>query len=273
MKDGNDSQTAIKWVVFLSFMGLWAGGASATEFSALEKQLARIRFSERGKDVNLPTFEARCLELLVDHNSPSEKGKIYATMTLMYAEKGFISAQDPRVAKTIRYARKSLEQPLDVLAGCEMYSRWAGGLIAQSRNYSESHFSEQRSKTIQVCLKGLKLALDNGAPAERPQPPEPVFRLHMSMDTEGYEPLKAEREQRVQAWEEYELLSDLFLVRWSLERNCVTLYTRRPYNTEEFVQQASKLLGDYDDAVAAVLAEIEKGIAFNRSLLAPPTRN
>jgi len=69
----------------------------------LKQQLATIRFNNTGEGTDWEKLETECLALIEDYNSPPDKGKIYATIALIYAEKGYSSSEDLRIPKTIEY--------------------------------------------------------------------------------------------------------------------------------------------------------------------------
>jgi len=252
----------------ISLLVVCSTTSSGGQSTPLDADLARIRHSDRWRGVDLPELEARCLKLIADHNSPREKGKIHATIALIYSEGGYKSSEDPRLPKTAAYARKALEYPLDVLTACQMYGSWVDSVSIPSRKYEREQFARMRQNAIVLCLKGLKLALDSGAPKERRPLPD-VPRLHISPEHPQYSQMMEDRRQRVAAREKAESENALYVQRWALSRRCITLYSRAPYDVEQFRSEGRKVLAGYDRVVAEIAVEIEKGIAFDKSIHSP----
>lgn len=238
---------------------------SAREQSKLETDLARMRHVDRARSTDLSELETRCLKLIADHNSPVEKGKIYATIAAIYSDGGYRSSDEARIAKTVEYAKRALEYPVDVLTACDMYGRWVGAVTVQSRKYENAQFAQTRRDALATGLKGLKLALDHGAPGT-PQPIPAVARLDVGPESPAYKRMMEERKQQVAAAEKAEFENELYRQRWTLTRLLVTLYSRAPYDVEQFKSEAQKALVGKPEVVGEIAAEIEKAITFDRSI-------
>jgi len=233
-----------------------------------EKQLLRIR----NKSVSTDTLEERalweenCLELIKDHNSPAEKGIIYATVTLLYARSGLTlpNQKETRFAKTFQYGKKAIEHPIpDVLISCEVHGRLAGAMFVKAREGPQERFAESRREAIVICLKGLKLALDNKAPKERPDPPPPMFVPHMITPNKGakYQEAMAKYKKQLAQWKKFRHLSRLHNQRSTLTHRSVIMYSVKQYDTEELREYATQILGGYEDVVNDLVGQVQKRIS------------
>ena len=225
----------------------------------LSQCLAAIRSQNKGKETNWAKLEAECLKLVKDHNSPEEKGKIYATIALIYAEKGYTSREDVRIPKALEYCKKALQHPLEATTACEMYGRWAGSLMVTYWSYPEQEFIKVRQEAIVPCLTGLKLALDNKAP-KKWQPPPAVGKYNISPNDPEYQRLMEKYKEEIATREKIMLQNKLYLQRKALTQRCVSLYSNKPYNTEQLKNLSEKILGNYKDDVNELIAQVEEEI-------------
>jgi len=187
----------------------------------------------KGEGTDWAKLEAECLKLVKDHNSPGESGKIYATIALIYSEKGYSSSEDLRIPKALKYCKKALEYPLEVTTACRMYGRWADSLMVTYWSYPEEEFVKRRREAIVLCLTGLKLALDNKAPKEYPKAP-PVGKYHIHPEKGPiYEEAVRKHKQQLAARKKWELENKLYFQRKALTHRCVSLYSHKPYDTDE----------------------------------------
>ena len=228
----------------------------------LKQQLARIRSKNRGKGTNWEKLETECLALIKDYNSPPDKGRIYATIARIYAEKGYSSSsEDVRIPNAIKYSKKALQHPLEEITACEMYGRWAGALIVKYSKSAESEFVKRRREAIIPCLTGLKLALDNKAPKKRKKvPPVDMLSFHGPKTHPIYQKLLKEHNEQLAKRRKAMLLNELYFQRWALTRICATLYSRKPYNMDELKSYADKALKNYKEDVNDLIAEVQAEI-------------
>lgn len=236
-------------------------GSSMKVDEQLNQRLATIHVKNKGEGTDWAKLEAECLKLVKDHNSPGESGKIYATIALIYSEKGYSSSEDLRIPKALKYCKKALEYPLEVTTACRMYGRWADSLMVTYWSYPEEEFVKRRREAIVLCLTGLKLALDNKAPKEYPKAP-PVGKYHIHPEKGPiYEEAVRKHKQQLAARKKWELENKLYFQRKALTHRCVSLYSHKPYDTDELKCLANVILIKYDDVVQELLAEVEGEIA------------
>jgi len=232
-----------------------------------KKQLQKIRGKSimKGSLKNLETLEVQCLKLIKDHNSPTEKGMIYATVALVYSGKGYRLSNEgeTKLAKTLEYGKKAIEHPIpDVLINCRVHGELTGAMFIKARRGPKNKFAEARRAAIVPCLKGLKLALDNKAPKKRPDLPPPMLVPHILTPHKGpaYEKAMEKYAKQLAEWKRYKYLCKLQLERWALAKQCKTIYSEEPYDTQEFRKYAQKILVGYEEAVNDLIGQIEKRI-------------
>jgi len=260
-----------RYIKFVLLTGIFAYLVfiSSSEASSIEsqerlkQQLARIRSKNIGRGTNWEKLETECLALIKDNNSPPNKGRIYATIALIYAEKGYSSSsEDVRIPKAIKYCKKALQHPLEATTACEMYGRWAGALMVKYFNSAGSEFVKRRREAIIPCLTGLKLALDNKAPKKRQKlPPVNMLSFHGRKNHPIYKKLFKEHKEQLAKRRKAELQNELYWQRWALTRRCATLYSRKPYNMDELKSYADKALKKYKEDVNDLIAEVQAEIA------------
>jgi len=193
----------------------------------------------------------------VDHNAPLDKGKIYATMAFIYSDRGYGPDDDPYVAaQTFRYSVKALEYPLDPLTACYMHARASDALVAQARNDPNKTFVEVREQAADLCLKGLKLALDNNAPKEYPPSPGPAASIDLARDI-PLETVMQLHKRRIEAHDKWLYETEFSGLRQGLFRRCLSLYAHGPYDREMFWNKALKILKGHEQTAAELIAALE----------------
>ncbi len=235
---------------------------SPRDATPLDINLIRITNQDKGRGTDVQKLEDNCLELLKDHNSPEDKGKIYAKIAFMYSSHGYSSPNDIRIAKTAEYCRKAIECPLDVITTCETYSNLCGSQISPYRDSPQPEFAKARKEAIVTCLTGLKLALDNNAPKELKQqvhrppivanftgnPNDPHYKEMLKEVTKYNEELMAEHKKE-------KLEEQLYIIRRAGIESCAGLYSyKSPYDTNELENYAREILKGHDDAVDEIMA-------------------
>jgi hypothetical protein len=248
--------------------------ASGDTNENFKKQLLRIRSKgiEASTLKDSEALEAHALDLLKDHNTPTEKGMIHAAICLGYSAKGYSSSNERgvRLGKTIEYGKKALQNPLpDVQLSCRVHGSVAGAMFIKAREGPPERFAEGRREAIVTCLKGLKVALDNKAPRERPDFPPPMFVPHIITPNKGpkYQEAMAKYRKQLAEWERFRYLCKLYNERHALTSQCVTFYSEKPYDTEELREYAQKILAGYEDVVNDVVGQLEKRISTRKRRL------
>jgi hypothetical protein len=236
---------------------------SPRDATPLDINLVRIVNQDKGKGTDIQKLEENCLELLKEHNSPEDKGKIYTNIAFMYSSRGYSSPNDIRIAKTAEYCSKALEYPLDFITTCEMYLSLSGSQITPYRDSPQAEFAKARKESIVTCLKGLKLVLDNNAPKEwkeqqvhRPPivlthdgpPNDPSYKKRLKEVTKYNEELIEENKKE-------KLEQRLYILRRAGIESCAGLYSyKSPYDTNELEKYAREILKGHDDTVDEIMA-------------------
>ena len=250
-------------LILLPGLGRVAFGDLNEEF---RKQLLRIRSKgiEASTLKDYEALEAQALSLLEDHNTPTEKGMIYATICWAYSAAGYGRSDEgeAKLSKTIKYGKQAIEHPIpDVLVSCRVHGNLAGAMFVKARNGPQERFADARREAIAPCLKGLKIALDNKAPKERPKPPPPIFVPHsITPNKESRKKELAEYERQLAEWKEFRHFYALQVERHALAAQCITFYSQEPYDTQEFQEHAQKILVGHDEAINDLIVQIEKRI-------------
>lgn len=268
-----DKRILLVGICVVAIVCVASGGAATDPNGVLRKSLMEIRAGGRTIAENPAALESRALQLIKDHNTPSEKGMIYATIASVYSDRGFGPGDEgkTRASKTVEYARKALENPLGVLTACRMYGRLTDGLNAASRGQvPNDRWPEARREAIVPCLKGLKLALDNKVPKERPTPP-PRVPLPNILGGGGRagEEKRRKYEEYLTAYRGYRYLDELYEERWALTQQCAGLYSSEPYDVEEFRSYAQKILVGHDEEVTELVQFVQGRIDALRGPAAP----
>lgn len=236
--------------------GLLMKNVSNAAEEELSQHLAKICSQERGEGTDWGKLEQECLKLLEEYDLPEDKGNIYATIALIYSKSGF-SRKDIQVPKTIEYCKKALQYPLEVVTECNVYSEWVDALIAKS-NLAGERFVGERQEIVILCLKGLKLALDNKAPKDR-QPPPAVGRYTITPDDSDYQKYMEKYKEGLAARKKWDFENKLYRQRKALTGRIVLLYSFPPYATDELSYFAEQFLKSNNDVIKELIAEVNRG--------------
>ena len=130
----------------------------------LNADLARFDALRAGEDTPFDKAEALAASLLEQYKSDLEHGRIYAALTHLYGQSG----SEP---KTIDWARKTLEYPIDPRVRLRMYEYWGDAAFLKD-------FRELRAGSPAACrgialpyLLGLRQAMRYNLPEETPDLP------------------------------------------------------------------------------------------------------
>ena len=248
------------------------GMAQTDPNEGVSKRLLEIRAGGRGGTEAPSVLEEKCLKLVSDHNNPSDKGRIYATITLVYAERvpGSLPEDERRIrlTKTAQYANEALGFPLDVPVACRIYGVLGDAITISALDDPKSNWAEARRRAIAPCLKGLRLALDSNAPKERPASPPMIVVPHVlsPQETPGIREARRRYEEQLAARKQYERLEALYIQRRALVQRCGDLYSREPDNVEEFQNLAGTILAGHDDVVKELTDLVRTRIAERKQL-------
>lgn len=240
--------------------------SEATE-NVLSRQLEFIRAAHRAGIADPNTLEMRCLQLVEDHNTPDERGMIYAMATFVYCERGLghAEARNLRIAKTIEYAEKALEYPLNVLTSCRVYGYYCDALSVAGKNEQGDGQRQARRRAAIACAKGLKIALDSNAPSEMPAAPPAVTVNAFSPHGRTPERVALRLEKEEAARDEYRRLRELHLQRRALMERCVTLCSEGPQDIAELRTIVSEILASHAEVADELMQRVQTRIAIKEA--------
>ena len=230
--------------------------------SPLDINLVRITNQDKGEGTDIQKLEDKCLELLRDHNSPEDKGKIYAKIAFMYSGKGYSSPNDIRISKTLEYCNNALKQPLDSITTAEMYSRLASAQMAYKFNGNEKEFAAARHEAIINALKGLKLVLDNNAPKEWKGPPTGTIYHYFGEPNDPYRKIiQKKMEEQIANRKKWDDEQKLYFLRKSLIDGCANSYAyKSPHDMNELENSARDILKGHNDAIDEIMSKVNERI-------------
>lgn len=123
---------------------------------------------------DMKQVEQACLGLLDSYPAPSDTGKIYAEIPILYmtAYGGTKQSQTAALsaASVISYCQTALTYPLDSATATKVYLVW-GLTEEKSAPYglsSDTDFSAASARATAAYLKGLKYLADQGVPDVKP---------------------------------------------------------------------------------------------------------
>jgi len=246
----------LSMAVFVNVMLICWVHCSADELSHLDRRLRTLRYAATNVHPELAKLESECLNLIPDHNAPSDKGKIYVTMAFVYSDRGYGPDDDPNMAaQAFRYAVKALEYPLDPLTACYMHARASDALVAQFRSDPNKPFREAREQAADLCLKGLKLELDNNAPKEYPNAPAAFSSINIELGTPLQRMIKLHNRQ-IEARGKWLYETEFSGLRQALFKRCLSLYPHKPHDREAFRNKVLKILKGHEHTAAELIAAL-----------------
>ncbi|NLW83787.1 MAG: hypothetical protein GXY41_05200 [Phycisphaerae bacterium] len=223
-------------------------------------RLAKITAGNKNDASDYTQIEDACLALIQEFDSKAQIGRIYAELAKVYSGKGYSSRHDFRVAKTVEFSQKALQQPLDAVIRCEMYGKLTDALIAVCLESPPHQFAVLRREAAETCLQSLKIALDHNAPDVRPV--LPALDTYMPDRQKVREAYNA-RSIRRKKWE---LESNFFYLKNGLTQMCVSLYSREPYNLDELRQLGQTILAGYPERIDELIDMIQDRISSKPKL-------
>ena len=247
-------QLSIAVFVHIFWIGLANG--STDEILNLDRRFRAIRYAATNVHSELAELESECLNLIPDHNSPADKGKIYATMAFLYSDRGYGPDDDPNMAgKAYQYSMMALDYPLEPMTACYMYSRGSDAIVARLSHDPNTPIVGGRETAIDLCLKGLKHALDNEAPNECQKSPGPLRRYGVAPGA----PLRRFTQwnnPQIEARERWLYETEFCGLRRGLFDRCLSLYSHQPYDRDTFESKVRQTLKGYDQTAGELIAAL-----------------
>jgi len=210
-------------------MALTPSPSGAEELPTLQSRLEEEAKKEciRGQ-TDLGTLEARFLDLLRKHDSPTEKGQIYAATAFLF----FRTDASEYLPEILEYSKKALAHPLPPVEATLTYRRCADALMFKYSGAKGEAFTAGRREMASFYLNAIKVAVDNMGTTPR----------------------------NVKSYMLPPLQNELLIQRHGVSELLVGLYTRQPYATQELKRLATEIVKN-DKAVDELVQDIEDHIA------------
>lgn len=129
---------------------LWGHASSALGEDPLRKELQELDRMRKGKQTPTDKVESRGGDLLEEHPSPEEQGRIHYQLAHVHAQ----SAQKD-LELVIEHAQRALSFPLDPDLRLRAYVYWGDALRILHRR-KKAPYAEGRRLAAPVYLEGLK---------------------------------------------------------------------------------------------------------------------
>jgi hypothetical protein len=230
--------------------GLGAGPLLADD-DALGRRLNQIDMERNGLMTDTNKLVNECLKLLDENSSSKDKGEVFAQVAVIYAQNGLTEPE-----KAAEYCEKALKNPLETTTAAQMYVFWADALQVKHRHASRGEFSAARRETAVICLRGLKVILDQHVPDKRQALPlVQRFDCESPPDSPEHQRLSRKNQEQVAAREKVMAQNTLILHRDALTEKTRVLYSRSPRADGELLRLAWEHLED-EKAVATLFEKV-----------------
>ncbi len=226
-----------------------AGGVLTAGGNELGPRLREIDSQRRfGRTPEqMEKMETQYLELLQEYDSPEDKGRIYAAIANSYINSGIQTPGGLPVfpEKVAEYCEKALQYPQEVPDSCRFYSFWGAALQAQCYKSGEEDFSVARREIVIPYLKTLKFVFDNLTSRESQNLPS-VVAYDVPPSDPHYGEIVRKHNRQMNKWKEVKLNNKLLRYKDVLVPKVVSLYSQKPYATDELRELAGEILKKED---------------------------
>lgn len=232
----------LTWIVFTDF-AIEPKNDVQADSKTLEKELHEIDKLRLGEETPFEQAENMCNELLEKYTEPKEQGKIYYQLAVVYSQSG------PIPDKTIEFAKKALEFPLDPFEQLKLYVWWGDAIQVAHSGVSDRELVAARRKAVIPYLRGLKKSLHFQYPAGDTQPEH--LPEEQNVTTNPRDPAKqmrqkiwAEQRKALEDWKRARFEGDVKIHKMVLTSQISTMYSRSPRASDEIRELATKILED-----------------------------
>jgi hypothetical protein len=212
----------------------------------------------RGSGTDFDAREKELLALLNDYTDPKDIGAIYAACARIHYGTG-----STHFDRLVKYARKSLEYPLDLEARMMACMRWGEGLQMQGGGSAADLPRQPREEIVKPFLRAIRLTLDAGIPEQPVAVPKltatRVGGGMVGLDPEVEKRMKKEYDAQIGAIEEATRTNKIIVLRKFHEEKIVALYSQKPLATEELRQIATEIIGN-PTVVSNLIARVNERI-------------
>jgi len=204
-----------------------------------------------GKKTPTEKVEGRGGELLEEHPSPEEQGRIHYQLAHVHAQ----SAQkDPELV--IEHAQRALGFPLDPALRLRAYVYW-GDAVRILHGRKKAPYAEGRRLAARVYLEGLKETQRYRIPEKRPTLPGVDAFDIMPENSADHREAVERHERQMAARKQAEIDETLWEYRRVIVGQIVEMYTHEPLAATELRDLATRVL-DSPAAVDALMKVIEE---------------
>ena len=183
-------------------------------------------------------IESKYLDLLKKTNILEEKGLIYFFMARTLRK-----VPNKPYKKIIEYSKSALQYPLDIETKAFTYVILTEALSKDS--YNKGLMIEDRKEIAEICLNGLKLLKMENLPKEiQDLPGVSMLTIAGPKDDPEIQKKFKIHEQQVEERKRIEQQNTLIMYRKSLIGKCISIYSYKPYDNEEFRETAMEYLND-----------------------------
>lgn len=241
----------------------------AKDFEVELKQLSAMR---KGRKTDLAKVDQFGAKLLQTYPEPKEQGQIYYNLAHIHAQSG-VAKPD----RLIEYAQRALEFPLDPSRRARLFV-YSGDAIQVRGQQGQLPFTGTRKSAALQYLKGLKEVIGYNLPEQPPDLPS-VSRFSIEPASGPvYEAMKHKHDQQQAALMQARFQGEMIIHRDVLQKQIVSIYTRRPIAIDELQNIGTHIIGkgkDLDRLMAMVNDKVSKLppelVITNPS--APPSRS
>lgn len=227
---------------------------SFSRADTLGRQLYILGGKLEGFETDTKKLEQEYLHLLNQYDDPKDIGRIYAALTDMYCQSGLT---DPFSAA--KYAQKALEYPLALPIKIRVHHNWGDALQVQNSGATGSELAKARREAVRPYLYGIKVALEHEIPDERVGMPGFEVEHYDGPDLEEHKRIAEENEKHFALLKKAHFINDMVFRRDICVGQTVSLYSKKPFATDELRQIATEILED-TDAVDKLISKVDAAV-------------
>jgi len=226
------------WVLLVCGAGWVPSGLAQDDGPEDEGEMAKalrpLQALQKGKSTPLAEVEGYGQDLLKEHASPEEQGRIYFELAHSYAQSGIFAPE--RAAMALEYSQKALQFPLPPSKRMRMYVYWGDCYHALN---DKRPFPGVRRVAAEIYLTGLKELESENLPEKAPEV-RPPARCPFKATPEECR----QYEEAMKAHEKAMQLEELCMHRDVLMGQLVQTYARKPHAATELSDLSMKVVGN-----------------------------
>jgi hypothetical protein len=217
----------------------------------MEAAIVELDGMRAGRETPFDRVEARAAELAKQFSTPEELGRIYAQVAHVYGQSGC-------PPKTIDWAQKALQQPLEPITRLRMQMYWGDATYLKHAKEIRAGAAASRRAALLAYLTGIEEATTYSLPDKAPE--LPVVEMVGNVDPPDPGLLEKHRKQ-VQARVVAEFAREMVFFRDVLIRQVAWQGLLGPASERERIETALK----NPQAVARLVKEVKKSEDFAKA--------